>query len=283
MSSTTRKHPNADATSPLVTSRAAVPPHKMPGHWLLAKMGKRVLRPGGRELTRWMLAQLQIDRQDDVVEFAPGLGETAQLVVARQPRSYVAIERDGDALRAVEKRLSGPNQKCLLGTADETGLPDRSASVVFGEAMLSMQPGSTKAKIVAEATRVLRAGGRYAIHELTLTPDSVERSIGDAVIRELSDEIHVGVRPLTVQEWRELLTDAGLTVVSQQLAPMHLLEPMRLVRDEGFVGALRFVWNVARNAEARCRVRRMRGVFRKYRRHLAAVSLVAVKKGSVTP
>ena len=25
---------------------------KMPGHWLLARLGKRVLRPGGRELTR---------------------------------------------------------------------------------------------------------------------------------------------------------------------------------------------------------------------------------------
>ena len=25
---------------------------KMPGHWVLARLGKRVLRPGGMELTR---------------------------------------------------------------------------------------------------------------------------------------------------------------------------------------------------------------------------------------
>ena len=34
------------------------PTEKMPGHWLLARMGKRVLRPGGIELTSQLLAQL---------------------------------------------------------------------------------------------------------------------------------------------------------------------------------------------------------------------------------
>ena len=28
----------------------------VPGHWLLARLGKRVLRPGGKELTERMLA-----------------------------------------------------------------------------------------------------------------------------------------------------------------------------------------------------------------------------------
>lgn len=254
----------------------------MPGHWLLAKMGKRVLRPGGRELTNWMLRQLQVHPKDDVVEFAPGLGETARLVLAQQPRSYTAIERDGDAMRSVQKLLNGTHQRCFLGSAEETGLADQSATVVLGEAMLSMQPGPAKTRIVAEAARVLSVGGRYAIHELSLTPDGDDRSVGDAIMRELSDEIRVGVRPLTVQEWRELLTGAGFTVVSQNVAPMHLLEPIRLIRDEGFAGAIRFVWNVACNAEARRRVRTMRAIFRKYRQHLAAVSLVAVKRGHGT-
>ena len=40
---------------------------KMPGHWLLAKMGKRVLRPGGRVLTGRLLGELQIEPIDDVV------------------------------------------------------------------------------------------------------------------------------------------------------------------------------------------------------------------------
>jgi hypothetical protein len=80
-----------------------------------------------------------------------------------------------------------------------------------------------------------------------------------------------------VREWRELLATAGLEVVAQYTAPMHLLEPARLIKDEGLVRTLRFAWNVATHAAARRRVLTMRRVFRKYNRHLAAVVLVATK------
>ena len=49
------------------------------GHWLLARMGKRVLRPGGKELTIKLIRSLNITTEDSVVEFAPGLGVTASI------------------------------------------------------------------------------------------------------------------------------------------------------------------------------------------------------------
>ena len=251
---------------------------KMPGHWLLAKMGKRVLRPGGRELTERLLTQLQIAPTDDVVEFAPGLGETARLTLARRPASYTAIERDRVAGAAVDRLLTGPHQRCVAGTAEQTGLGSESATVVYGEAMLSMQPPSAKAKIVNEATRLLRAEGRYGIHELCLQPDDIPDEIRHAIATDLSDEIHVGVRPLTLAEWRALLESAGFIISNVDLTPMHLLEPLRLIRDEGLSRALRFAFNVARTPTARRRVFTMRRVFRKYRRHLAAVAIVAIKR-----
>jgi SAM-dependent methyltransferase len=250
---------------------------KMPGHWLLARMGKRVLRPGGLELTRHLLAELAISADEEVVEFAPGLGVTARMTLERNPRSYTAIERDNEAAQTVRAYLSGSRHKCVVGTAEQTGLADKSASVVYGEAMLSMQPDQTKRRIIAEAARLLRPGGRYGIHELSLVPDDVDNSIRESIRQELTDEIHVGVRPLTVGEWRELLEGAGLTVVSEHTALMHLLEPLRLIKDEGLFRALRFVWNVATHSQARQRVLRMRRVFRKYSSHLAAISLIAVK------
>jgi SAM-dependent methyltransferase len=263
----------------LAASAASPPPpvKKMPGHWLLARMGKRVLRPGGRELTQRLLARLAITQADDVVEFAPGLGATARLALACKPASYTAIERDRAAAAVVESLLSGPHQRCTVGTAEQTGLADASATVVYGEAMLSMQPPAAKARIIAEAARLLRAGGRYGIHELCLTPDDVPHEIREAICRELSDDIHVGVRPLTVQEWEKALMSVGFTVIAQEKSAMHLLEHARLIRDEGFLRAIRFVWNVAWHGQARRRVLAMRRVFRKYRQHLAAVALVAVK------
>jgi len=70
---------------------------------------------------------------------------------------------------------------------------------------------------------------------------------------------------------------AGLTIVAKHTAPMHLLEPVRLVKDEGLLRALRFAWNVLTHAAARRRVLTMRRVFRKYSNHLAAITVVATK------
>lgn len=250
---------------------------KMPGHWLLARLGKRVLRPGGLELTRKMLEGLGIGPGDEVVEFAPGLGVTARLTLERSPASYTGVERDEAAAQAVRGYLSGPNQKCLVGDAEKTGLPDGSATVVYGEAMLTMQRQPQKERIAREAYRVLRPGGRYGIHELCLVPDDLDVDKKEEIRRELSAKIHVGARPLTPSEWRELLKSSGFEVHAAETAPMRLLEPRRLVQDEGLGGALRFARNVLRDAEARRRVLGMRRVFRRYRGHLAGIALVGVK------
>ena len=250
---------------------------RMPGHWLLARMGKRVLRPGGIELTRQMLDALNIRESDDVVEFAPGLGVTARAALERRPRSYVGIEGDEDAARHVRRHLGGEGRTCLVGRAQETGLPAASATVVYGEAMLTMQTVAQKAAIVAEAARVLRAGGRYGIHELTLEPDDLHDSIKADIQRVLSDAIHVGARPLTASEWCALLAEQGLVVGTRLMAPMHLLGPRRFLRDEGLPRTLRFIWNVARTPAARRRIQAMRAVFRRYSEHLRAIAIVAVK------
>jgi SAM-dependent methyltransferase len=252
---------------------------KMPGHWVLAQMGKRVLRPGGIELTWQMLDALAIGNDDHVVEFAPGLGATAQRTLQRAPASYTAVERDEQAAKYVRAFLTHSSQQVVRGNAEETGLPTGSATVVYGEAMLSMQPAQVKARIFGEAFRLLKPNGRYAIHELCLTPDHLDASTKDEIHRALSNAIHAGVRPLTPQEWRTELEAAGFTIAAEAHAPMHLLEPRRLVQDEGLGGALRFFWNVVRNKESRKRILAMRGVFRKYGRHLAAIMLVAHKTG----
>ncbi|MCS6926267.1 MAG: methyltransferase domain-containing protein [Candidatus Binatia bacterium] len=264
------------------TLQTSLPGHalqtsKMPGHWLLARLGKRVLRPGGLHLTQQMLDALDIQPTDDVVEFAPGFGLTTQLTLRRKPATYTAIERDEAAAQHVRRYLQGPQQRCQIGSAEASGLPAASATVLYGEAMLTMQPPSTKEQIMREAYRVLKPGGRYGIHELCLIPDDLPKRMKDAIEHALSQAIHVGARPLTPAEWRQALESCGFTVRSTATAPMHLLEPERLIQDEGFIRTVRFVWNVMRDREARQRVMAMRRTFRHYRTHLAAILVIAVK------
>src|SRR5262245_31373082 len=123
--------------------------HKTPGHWLLARMGKRVLRPGGLQLTRTLLARLNIQAADSVIEFAPGMGITARMTLDRKPATYTAIERDETAAAQVRQYLHNPGHRCLVGTAERTGLPSQSGTVVYGEAMLTMQGPEQKARIVS--------------------------------------------------------------------------------------------------------------------------------------
>lgn len=250
---------------------------KMPGHWLLVRLGKRVLRPGGIELTRRMLRALNIQPSDEVVEFAPGMGITARMTLDRKPASYTAVEQDEAAAAIVRRFLSGPGQQCRAGRAEASGLPDQAATVVYGEAMLTMQTGEGKRRIIREAYRLLKPGGRYGMHEMCFAPDALDSSTRLNIEQIVSSTIHVGARPLTCAGWRELLESEGFTVQTEVCMPMRLLEPDRMLKDEGILRTMRIAWNIVRDSDARRRVQTMRAIFQRFRPNLKAVMIVATK------
>ena len=117
------------------------------GHWILAKMGKKVLRPGGKELTMKLIHNLDITPDDDIVEFAPGLGFTASVALENQPKSYTGIELNEAAAAILRKTIYGENRKIIIGNAADSSLEDEVADIVYGEAMLTMQADHRKAAI----------------------------------------------------------------------------------------------------------------------------------------
>lgn len=250
------------------------PIDQVAGHWLLARLGKRVLRPGGLELTQWLIQHAQL-RGKDVVEFAPGLGKTAQLIVQALPRSYRGVDQDPQAVQLVAAATHNFGS-VHQATAQDTGLPSQSADVVIGEAMLTMQGEKGKLAILQEAHRLLRPGGVYAIHELALEPDTLSDEQKTEIRQALARSIHVNARPLTTAEWTSLFEQAGFEVIDVAHAPMALLEPRRNIQDEGW-RVLRIMWNLLRQPAARKRVLGMRKVFRQYQDELAGIALVARK------
>ncbi|HLS76355.1 MAG TPA: methyltransferase domain-containing protein [Nocardia sp.] len=247
----------------------------LPGHWLLARLGKRVLRPGGAEMTENMLDAAKLTGAD-VVELAPGLGKTATAILDRKPASYRGVEADPDAAALTAAAVGGAGV-VSSGDAAETGLESESADAVIGEAMLTMQTDAHKAQIIAEAHRVLRPGGRYAIHELSLTPDDLPETTKTELRKALARSIKVNARPLTAAEWREILVAGGFEIEHVGYAPMALLQPRRVIADEGVLGALRIVKNVLRDKAARERVLAMRATFNEHKRELRAISIIARK------
>jgi len=251
---------------------------KTPGHWILAQLGKKVLRPGGKELTEKMLRGLNITPSDSVVEFAPGMGFTARLCLEKQPENYVAIEQNEQAANIVRSYLNNQKYTCRIGNAQATGLKDAMASVVYGEAMLTMQSDAKKRDIITEAARILKINGRYGIHELCITPDDIDQTQQRLIQKEITETIQHPAKPITPSEWKQLMEECGFEIEYEEIAPMHLLEPKRMIDDEGLLGFLKIAKNLIVKPEARQRVFSMRKIFRKHNTNLAAITLVVKKK-----
>lgn len=252
--------------------------NKTKGHWLLAKMGKKILRPGGKELSQKLIELLNITNRDDVVEFAPGLGFTASLVLSKNPKSYVGVDADEDAVKLLKQKIKGQNIQFIEANAAETNFPSVSKSKVFGEAMLTMQADNRKLEIIREAHRILKKGGFYAIHELALSPDGISEQTKATIQKDLALAMKVNARPLTKSEWRKLLEDEGFEIKKIETSAMHLLEPKRILDDEGFFRTIKIGFNILSHPAARKRIMQMRNTFIKNQNHINAIVIVAQKK-----
>lgn len=268
----------ATVQTPTPLPGSALEVERMAGHWLLARLGKRVLRPGGRELTERLLAALDIGESDDVVELAPGLGATTEAVLSCNPKSYLGVDRDPDVARRVAGMLSRPDWSVVRASATETGRADASTDVAFGEAYLTMQTDRLKREVVEELARIVRPGGRVGMHEIAFLPDDIDPADEERITRDLTGTIKVAARPLTVAGWIALFEEAGFEVEHRFSAPLALLEPRRLIADEGLAGAARFVANVVRDPDARRRVMEMRSAMRSNSDHLQALALTARRR-----
>ncbi|WP_240544325.1 class I SAM-dependent methyltransferase [Bifidobacterium sp. SO4] len=249
----------------------------MQGHWVLAQLGKRVLRPGGEKLTKRMLAHVTITGKR-VVEFAPGLGRTTRLILNAGPSGYTGVDRDGQVTKIIGPLAASVGGTCINADASQTGLPDESADVVIGEAMLTMQSERGKHAIISEAHRILKPGGLYAIHEMGLAPDDINESVKDSIRKDLARAIKVNARPLTASEWRSVLESEGFEVLWSGVEPMALLKVRRNLADEGIGGVLRIMRNVLTHPDLRARVLEMRRVFNTYGDALTGIAFVARRK-----
>lgn len=260
---------------------ASRPVDSVPGHWLLARLGKRVLRPGGLRLTKMLLRRARIAGQH-VVEFAPGMGRSALLVLDHNPADYVGVDSDPLAAAWIDKLVSAKG-RAVAAEAAASGLPDCSADVILAEGVLTIQSEQGKSDIIAEGFRLLRPGGRYLLHELSVKDDAAAEEDRAAIRAALAHAMHVSARPKTIADWRELLQAQGFVVDEVLTSPLALLEPQRVIADEGFVRAVRFARNVLRDRETRRRVFAMAKTLRSHKKILQAVGLVATKPADARP
>ncbi len=251
---------------------------KAAGHWVLARMGKRVLRPGGKSLTLEMLRSLDITSNDDVIEFAPGMGFTAKLVNKKSPKSYTAIELNEEASKRLQRIFNKSNQKIIQASATAVPLADQSADKLYGEAMLTMQGIEQKQSIISEASRLLRQGGLYGTHEIVLKHEDITMADRKEVHRNMGHDVKMSVLPITTSEWTKLFEKAGFKIKEIHYKPMTFLEPRQMLEDEGFFRCLKIAFNMLLHPTARKRIMAMRRTFMEHKDKLQAISIIAEKQ-----
>ena len=129
------------------------------------------------------------------------------------------------ALARENQRKAGvDNAEFLKGEIEAIPLPDASVDVIISNCVVNLS--ADKRKVIAEAFRVLKPGGRFAVS------DVVVRGEMPAEVRT-SMELWIGcvAGALTEQEFRSLLREAGFEQIGIEPIRIYELEDARAFLD----------------------------------------------------
>jgi len=147
----------------------------------------------------------------DVLLSAQRVGPTGKAYGLDMTDEMLALARENQQKAGVE------NVEFLKGEIEDIPLPDGSVDVIISNCVINLS--ADKDRVLAEAFRVLKPGGRFAVSDVVVrgeVPPAIRKSV----------ELWMGcvAGALEEQEYREKLTKAGFGAID--------LEPTRIYRVE---------------------------------------------------
>jgi arsenite methyltransferase len=146
----------------------------------------------------------------DVLISARRVGPAGKAIGLDMTDEMLALARANAAEAGVE------NVEFLKGYLEEIPLPDASVDVIISNCVINL--AGDKPKVLAEAARVLRPGGRFAVSDVVADPD-----MDDATRADMAAYTGCIAGALTADEFRAALTAAGLTDV--EIRETHRVHP----------------------------------------------------------
>jgi len=145
----------------------------------------------------------------DVLLSAKRVGPTGKAYGLDMTDEMLALARDNQA------KAGATNVDFLKGEIENIPLPAQSVDVIISNCVINLS--ADKGRVLKEAFRVLRPGGRFAVSDVVCrgeVPDAVRRSM----------ELWVGciAGALEEAEYRRLLQDAGF--VNIEIEPTRIYE-----------------------------------------------------------
>ena len=154
---------------------------------------------------------------ETVLDLGSGAGADVLISARRVGPAGKAIGLDMtdemlELARANAAQAGVANVEFVKGYIEDIPLPDASVDVVISNCVINL--AGDKRKVLAEAARVIRPGGRFAVSDVIADPDM------DAATRaDMAAYTGCIAGALTADEFREALTAAGFTDV--EIRPTH--------------------------------------------------------------
>jgi SAM-dependent methyltransferase len=142
----------------------------------------------------------------DVLISARRVGPSGRAIGLDMTDEMLALARANAAAAGVE------NAEFLAGYLEDIPLADGSVDVVISNCVINL--AADKRVVLAEAARVLRPGGRFAVSDVIADPD-----MDDATRADMQAWTGCVAGALTEAEFRDALAGAGL--VDVEIRPTH--------------------------------------------------------------
>jgi arsenite methyltransferase len=148
----------------------------------------------------------------DVLLSAKRVGPTGKAYGLDMTDDMLALAREN------QQKAGATNVEFLKGEIEHIPLPDNSVDVIISNCVINLS--ADKDRVIAEAFRVLKPGGRFAVSDVVVRGDNIP----EAVRRSM--ELWVGCVAGALEDWsyRDKLTRAGFEKVD--------LEPTRIYRAD---------------------------------------------------
>ena len=157
----------------------------------------------------------------DVLLSARRVGPTGKAYGLDMTDDMLALARKNQAAAGVS------NVEFLKGEIEHIPLPDNSVDVIISNCVINLS--ADKDRVLAEAFRVLKPGGRFAVSDVVVRGDDVPT----AVRRNMELWIGCVAGALEENEYRSKLAAAGFTSIDVEPTRIYRAEDAKAFLDQG--------------------------------------------------
>lgn len=211
----------------------------------LARIGKTVLRPGGKEATNWLLERCALTPETKVLEVATNMATTAIHIANVYGSTVTGVDLNPTAVEMAQENICKHQMEGLVevqvGNALDLPFPDNSFDVLINEAMLTSLTEDMKRLALQEYARVLKPGGILATHDI------LHKATED--VTTYTSEPFTNGQVLTEASWMNYYEQSPFNIIASKKGGLHLLSFIGLIKDEGLDGIQKMIECVKQSEE----------------------------------